>query len=279
MSDNRALTPVTILDRAVGANATPEVIEKLMGLQERWERHQAEKAFRAALAEAKADFPLILKTGKVDQGRGRPSYPYEKLDKICEAVDTPLHERGLYYNWRTQTEPNGRVTVICILSHSQGYSEESSLTAPPDVTGAKNPVQAVGSTVTYLQRYTLKAALGIAAAPDDDGRGGRDEVIDPEAEPPEAVDMPIDSERAAHIRKLADEANLDEAQLAWVLNRVNANHIDNISAGHFDRVVEIIEKHKARRQREQQKEQPESAPEPSERRVSDLLGGGDGDSE
>jgi len=255
MSDERALTPVTILDRAVTANATPEVIEKLMGLQERWERHQAERAFRAALAEAKADFPLILKTGKVDQGRGRPSYPYEKLDKISEAVDKPLHDRGLYYNWRTNTEPNGRVTVTCILSHELGYSEESALSAPPDMTGAKNPVQAVGSTVTYLQRYTLKAALGVAAAPDDDGRGGPEGVIDAEAEPPEVPDLPISSERAAIIRRLADEANLDEAQLAWVLNRVNATHIDGISEAHFERVQNMINKHKERRAAANEQEQ------------------------
>ena len=250
MSDERALTPVTILDRAVTANASPEVIEKLMGLQERWERHQAEKAFRAALAEAKTKFPPIPKTGMVDQGRGRPSYKYAKLDKICEAVDGPLHEHGLYYNWRTASDPtNGRITVTCILAHEDGYTEESSLTAPPDTTGAKNAPQSVGSATQYLKRYTLEAALGITATEDDDGRGGRDEGII------EVPDLPISSERAAIIRKLADEANLDEAQLAWVLNRVNATHIDGISEAHFERVQTMINKHKERRAASNEQEQ------------------------
>lgn len=31
-------------------------------------------------------------------------------------------------------------------------------------------IQQVGSTITYLQRYTLKAALGLAASQDDDGK-------------------------------------------------------------------------------------------------------------
>jgi hypothetical protein len=42
-----------------------------------------------------------------------------------------------------------------------------------DATGNKNPVQQIGSTVTYLQRYTLLAATGLATSDsDDDGRGG-----------------------------------------------------------------------------------------------------------
>jgi hypothetical protein len=44
------------------------------------------------------------------------------------------------------------------------------LRAGADQSGAKNSIQAIGSTISYLQRYTLKAALGLAAANDDDGK-------------------------------------------------------------------------------------------------------------
>ena len=44
------------------------------------------------------------------------------------------------------------------------------MSAGRDDSGNKNSIQAVGSTTTYLQRYTLKAALGLAASDDDDGR-------------------------------------------------------------------------------------------------------------
>jgi hypothetical protein len=243
------LTPVTILEQAVKTGANVDVIEKLMGLQERWERHQAEKAFRAALSEAKADFPEVLKTGKVDQGKGRPSYKYEKLGNICAAVDEPLHGRGLYYNWRTESEANGRVKVTCILSHEQGFSEESFLTAPPDTTGAKNPVQSIGSTVTYLKRYTLEAALGITATEDDDGRGGGTE-----SEPP--IDLPIDSERAKIIRRLTAEANLQEESLGRILRTINASRIEEISEAHYDRVVDYLERVRAANQKKQQQEEP-----------------------
>ncbi len=43
--------------------------------------------------------------------------------------------------------------------------------APADTSGSKNMVQARGSTITYLERYTLCAILGIATADEDmDGR-------------------------------------------------------------------------------------------------------------
>jgi hypothetical protein len=57
---------------------------------------------------------------------------------------------------------------MCIVEHRDGHSEDTSLTAQPDNSGKKNSIQAIGSTITYLQRYLLKLALGIAASKDDD---------------------------------------------------------------------------------------------------------------
>jgi hypothetical protein len=55
-----------------------------------------------------------------------------------------------------------------------GHSERTPLEASPDASGGKNGIQAVGSTVTYLQRYTLLSATGMAVQDqDDDGRGGK----------------------------------------------------------------------------------------------------------
>jgi hypothetical protein len=45
---------------------------------------------------------------------------------------------------------------------------------PPDAGGAKNAIQARASTISYLERYTLKAICGVAeGGEDDDGNGGR----------------------------------------------------------------------------------------------------------
>lgn len=176
VSERIPMTPMDMLNRAVAQGADIDVLEKLMGLQERWEDNQARKAFDAAMANAKAKIPVIIKSRKVDftSQKGRTNYQYEDLGAIAKVVDPILAEFGLSYRFNTQTEAT-IVTVTCIVSHRDGHSERNTLSAAHDQSGNKNSIQAVGSTITYLQRYTLKAALGIAAANDDDGRSADQE--------------------------------------------------------------------------------------------------------
>jgi hypothetical protein len=179
-------TPMELIQRAVQAGAQVETMEKLLGLQERWERNESRKAFDSAISKAKSEIPIIRKGNLVDftSARGRTSYAYEDLATIAATIDPILSKYGLSYRFRTNSDSKS-VTITCVLSHSAGHCEENSLYAPHDASGNKNPIQAVGSAVTYLQRYTLKAALGLAAAADDDGRGGA-----PAGAPPAAASRP-----------------------------------------------------------------------------------------
>ena len=70
----------------------------------------------------------------------------------------------LSYRWRTTSEINQPVSVTCIVSHRSSYSETNTPSAGRDDSGKKNSIQQVGSTITYLQRYTLKAALGFGGS-------------------------------------------------------------------------------------------------------------------
>lgn len=162
-------TPMDLLNQAV-ANGNIELAEKLMGLQERWEKNQARKAFDNAMSAAKSEIPVIAKNRTVDftSAKGRTNYRHEDMAGIARVVDPILSKYGLSYRYNTKTDA-GMVSVTCIISHRDGHSEENSLSAGRDETGNKNSIQAIGSTITYLQRYTLKAALGLAASDDDDG--------------------------------------------------------------------------------------------------------------
>jgi hypothetical protein len=89
-------------------------------------------------------------------------------------VNPVLARHGLFYRFRTSSPVNEPITVTCVVSHRDGYFEENTLCAGRDDSGNKNAIQAIGSTVTYLQRMTLKAALGLAASNDDDGKAAGD---------------------------------------------------------------------------------------------------------
>jgi len=170
---HNAITPMTMIDRALSSNASIETLERLMSLQERWEASQARKAFDAGIASAKAEIGPIEKNRRVKfeskNGGAKTDYAFEDLAAIAAVVDPVLSKFGLSYRYRT-SQNNGQLSVTCVLSHRDGYSEETTLSAGYDQSGNKNSHQAVGSALTYLQRYTLKAALGLAVAHDDDGR-------------------------------------------------------------------------------------------------------------
>lgn len=174
------LTPMDMIERAVSSGAGIDTIEKLMGLQERWEKNQARKAFDEAMASAKAEIPVIIKNREVDftSAKGRTNYRHEDLAGIARTIDPILTRHGLSYRFRTSSEPGQPVIVTCIVTHRLGHAEENTLSAGRDETGNKNSHQAVASAVTYLCRYTLKAALGLAAANDDDGNSAGGVVTD-----------------------------------------------------------------------------------------------------
>jgi ERF superfamily len=173
-------TPPALIERAIESGASVEVMERLLSLQQRWEEGQAKKAYASAIADLRPDLPEIIKNRSVDftTERGRTHYRYEDLQSVTEALSPPMAKHGLSFRWRTVSDGPDKVTVSCIISHRAGHSEENSLSARHDTSGNKNPIQALGSAVTYLQRYTLKAAVGVAAATDDDGQSATPDLPD-----------------------------------------------------------------------------------------------------
>lgn len=230
-----AVTPMDMIDRALVAGADPSTLEKLLALQERWEANQGRKAFDEAMAAAKAEIPTIRKNRVVDftSQKGRTHYKHEDLAEIARTVNPILGKHGLSYRFRTRAEPNEPVSVTCIVTHRLGYFEENTLTGPRDDSGNKNSLQQVGSTLTYLQRMTLKAALGLAAAEDDDARAAGQS----------ADDGPISEVQAATIRALCEETGTDIPKFCDLM-RIEA--IPELASSEYQRVIASLEAKKRR---------------------------------
>jgi ERF superfamily protein len=169
-------TPPQLLQAALTRETIdPSLIRELMTLAKEWQADQARRAFVAALSDAKAEIKPIVKNRRVDfpnrTGNGRTQYAHEDFAAIADHIDPILGRHGLSYRHQPRQEAN-KLFVTCILSHREGHQETVTLDAPLDTSGNKNSIQQVGSTGTYLQRYTLKMALGLAVAHDDDGAAG-----------------------------------------------------------------------------------------------------------
>lgn len=171
-----------IIERAVN---TPDFdivkLQQLFELKERHDQNEARKAYHAAMSEFKANPPRILKNARVHfqpKDKAAVDYKHATLDNVCDAVIGDLSKVGLSHRW-TMKQDKEWIQVTCILTHALGHSEATSLQGFADVSGSKNPIQAIASTVTYLQRYTLLAACGLATTEsDNDGRGATITVED-----------------------------------------------------------------------------------------------------
>lgn len=229
-------TYMAMVERAIASGADITVIDKLMDMQERWEGRQARKAFDLAMAEAKSEIPVIIKNRIVDfTGRTgiRTHYRHEDMGEIARTVDPILAKHGLSYRFRTTSaigEP--AISVTCIVSHRDGHSEENTLVGPRDDSGNKNSLQQVGSTITFLQRYTLKAALGLAASHDDDAKASAGEV-----------DGPISEEQAATVRALCAETETDIPKFCELMH---VESIPDLPVSQFKRVVDSLQAKKRR---------------------------------
>ena len=171
-----AVTPMDMLRVAIDKGADIDKLQQLMELQERWEKNEARKAYVAAMNAFKADPPEVFKTKHVEFGKTK--YDHALLEDAVDAISAALSKHGLSFRWDCEQMEGGTVKVTCVITHVQGHSERVALQAGRDDSGGKNNIQALASAVTYLQRYTLFAATGLAAkGMDDDGKKSEIEFI------------------------------------------------------------------------------------------------------
>lgn len=96
---------------------------------------------------------------------GSYSYSYAPLPDIIDLVKPVLAEYGLTVVQDVASIERGVGVTTCVW-HRDGHVERFG----PVVLSSAGDAQAVGSAITYLRRYGLCAALGIAADEDDDGQ-------------------------------------------------------------------------------------------------------------
>lgn len=159
---------LSMIDRVIDRGGDIANIEKLLDLQQRWDKDQAQKAYQLAVAAFKANPPKVYRDRENKQYGSR----YTSLANMVNTVNIALSAHGLNARW--DADQSGQIKVTCILSHARGHSESVSLAGPPDTSGAKNSLQQIKSTLTYLKLATFELVTGVASEEgnaDDDGNG------------------------------------------------------------------------------------------------------------
>jgi hypothetical protein len=216
--------PMAMIARAVAQGWEPERLKQLMDLNDRYEAEQARKAFNEAFAAFKAEIINVIKNRTVDAGP-LTGKKYAELFSVVNAVTPSLSRNGLSASWKLTKDEKDWIEVTCTIKHAKGHSESVSMGGPPDAGGAKSAIQARASTVSYLERYTLKAVCGVAEQGDDDngtgaGSGSGKSEVEPDPEGKKAL------EACGSMRKLTETWNAlskeKRATLAGVMNECRA---------------------------------------------------------
>jgi hypothetical protein len=221
-------TPATLLQMAVEQGADMDKLEKLMALQERWEKNQAEKAFNQAMSDFSSNLPTIEKTVYVEHFDGY----HADIGLMAKMVREAMAPHGLSFRWNT--DQGDKITVTCIVKHRDGHSESTPLSSSPDKSGGKNDIQAIGSAVKYLERYTLEAATGIVASgADDDGQGTS-----------KTVETITDEQLLLLEVLIGDHYEPAGAEVLkkWVFSTMKISALVEIRADRFDWLIKEIDK-------------------------------------
>jgi len=201
------VTPMELIARAQASNASIEQMTMFFELQLRYEANEACKAYNQAMSVFRSECPEIPKTKKGHNGK------YSGLAETIQIINPVLAMNGLSHQWKTEQVESG-VKVICIVTHVLGHCEQTSLSAAGDKSGGKTDIHALASTISYLERYTLFALLGLAGQEmDDDGNSASKKTT-------EAI---ITETQAGDLLALIDEVKSDVAKFCTYY------HIDSVA--------------------------------------------------
>ena len=200
-------------------SAGVEKLDRLAAMYERLKGKEAELAFNAAkgrilkkLAGIKIvkNRPVLTEIGNGKSQKGlSEAFKYAPLEEIDKHLRPLLAEEEMDLSYSDEPAAGGTMRIRGRLKHLPGgHYEDSFMPAPPDTTGGKSEVQAVGSTNSFLRRYVACNIFNIVAVgDDDDGTGG---TID-EAQTKTIVDLIKKAKAGPKFLKYMKAQSIEEA--------------------------------------------------------------------
>ena len=226
-------SPAALMMVAIEKNLDLDKVEKAMALQERYEANEARKAYHDAMAGFKASPPEIEKDRhvKFQTSKGFTEYDHASLANVTQKINSALSQHGLSAGWKV-AQADKVITVTCTITHRLGHSESTGLSASPDDSGGKNNIQAIGSTISYLSRYTLLCLTGLATYDQDNDGNGTGEA------------EYITEEQAAGISVMLGETGSD---VNAFLKYIGAESVGKILAAHYTKAITALKAKKEKK--------------------------------
>lgn len=156
--------PMEVIALAVQSGADPDQLEKLLDLQERFSRNQAEKAFASAMQAAQMAMPDVVK----DAANPHTKTKYALLETVQKHAKPVYQAHGFSLSYGEDDCPlENHKRTVCDVTHVGGHTRRYHLDLPVDKSGAMNAVQGCISTTSYAQRRLLCMVFNITIAGED----------------------------------------------------------------------------------------------------------------
>jgi hypothetical protein len=164
-------------------NFNPVTLQALIDMHRAAQQQSAEQQFNAAMSRAQSKMRRIAADSNNPQTRSKYA-SYAAIDREIRPIYT---EEGFSMTFTTEPSSlDAHVTIVCFLSHAEGFTRTYRIDMPNDGKGAKGgdvmtKTHATGSATTYGRRYLVGMIWNLAIGEDTDGNmpPSRDDAPEP----------------------------------------------------------------------------------------------------
>jgi len=169
-----AITPLSILHEAMERGVSPDHLERLLDLQERWEKNRAAEAFATAITGFQAECPTVFKSRQAGKEGDKMRYKFASFDDVMQQAAPLLSKWKIAVSFRTE-QAQAALKVICRVRVGIHYEDHEFTTPIPAM--SVNDTQKFGAALSYAKRYCFCAALNIVTTDRDTDAAGLMEMI------------------------------------------------------------------------------------------------------
>lgn len=217
-----------ISNAAADPNVDIDKMERLIAMQERIEDRQMQKDFDVAFAAMQPELPHISADESIIH-KGTKIADYASWAAIQKAITPILSKHGFSLTF-SNSNTSSEMIVTAILKRG-GHQATNTITLPADTSGAKNAVQAVGSSQTYGLRYAACPLVGVTISGQDN-----DAAM--------LGSHPISVQQYDELLRGTAAAGRQDSDLVNYLNKqgfIDGNDISELPAKHFTKVKNFLD--------------------------------------
>lgn len=207
-------------------NTSVEVLRELLAVRREYEADEARKAYHDAFARFKREPLHIYKTAQRSQGP-LTGQKYAELADFTRVIAPAMAKHGLSSSWRITIDKADWIEITCTVTHAGGHSESVAMGGPIDTGAGRSAIQARASSVTYLERYTLKMITGLAEQGDDSDAAESNQAA-----------ATLDEEQIAAIEALITEIGIDRFKF---LEFCKADSVASIPQYKYRKAIQALE--------------------------------------